>query len=99
MADVQVTCINKQNHNSTHEGITHLGGAGWKLTRQEAINLIRDYSNVFYIFVNGNKAYLKIVRGPHGEYVQSYVDGKPTANLLALPECSSGENLTIGTRA
>ena len=27
MADVQVTCINKQPHQNPHEGITHLGGS------------------------------------------------------------------------
>jgi hypothetical protein len=35
MADVQVTCINKQPRDDPHEGITHLGGATWKWTRQQ----------------------------------------------------------------
>jgi len=47
MADVQVTCINKQPRNNPHEGITHLGGTGgggWKWTRHEVINSINDGS-------------------------------------------------------
>ena len=37
MSDVQVKCINKQPRNNPHEGITHLGGDGWKWTRQQVI--------------------------------------------------------------
>ena len=37
MADVQVTCINKQPRNDPYEGITHLGGATWLWTRLHVI--------------------------------------------------------------
>lgn len=88
MADVLVTCIHKQSRHSTHEGITHLGGIGWKLSRQEVIDLIDKKPNLFYTYVNGDKAYIKVVKGQHGDYIQTYADGKPNDNLLALPECS-----------
>ena len=88
MADVQVTCINKQPRNNTHEGITHLCGSGWKWTRQQVIDSINARSNTFYTWVNGKRADVGVVHGPNGDYVRTYADGVLTDNLLALPECS-----------
>ena len=88
MADVQVTCINKQPHNSTHEGITHLGGSGWRWTRSQVIQSIEAKTNTFYTKVGGNRAEIGVVNGPNGKYVRTYADGKWNDNLLALPECT-----------
>lgn len=88
MADVQVTCINKQPRNSTHEGITHLGGSGWKWTRSEVIQSIRSNTNTFFTRVNGNRAEIGIVDGQNGPYLRTYADGQWNDNLLALPECA-----------
>lgn len=87
MADVQVTCINKVNRQSFHEGITHLGGAGWKWTRQEVINSINAGTNTFYTMVGGKRANIGVVNGINGSYVQTYADGAYNNNLLSLPEC------------
>ena len=88
MADVQVTCINKQPRNDTHEGITHLGGATWKWTRQEVIDSIKAKTNTFYTLVGNKRADVGIVKGTHGEYVRTYADGVWNDNLLALDECA-----------
>jgi len=88
MADAQVTCINKQSRNSTHEGITHLGGNGWKWTRSEVIQSIRNKSNTFFTHVNGKRADIGIVEGQNGPYLRTYADGQWNDNLLALPECA-----------
>ncbi len=88
MADVQVTCINKTPRNNTHEGITHLGGSGWKWTRQQVIDSINAKTNTFYTRVNGNRAEIGVVDGINGQYLRTYADGKWNDNLLALPECS-----------
>jgi len=88
MADVQVTCINKQPRNDTHEGITHLGGATWKWTRQEVINSIKAKTNTFYTMVGNRRADVGIVNGEHGEYVRTHADGVWNDNLLALDECA-----------
>jgi hypothetical protein len=87
MADVQVTCINKNPPTNTHEGITHLGGANWKWTRQEVITSIETKTNTFYTRVNGTRAEVAVVNGPSGNYVRTHADGKWKDNLLALPEC------------
>lgn len=87
MADAQVTCINKQPRNDTHEGITHLGGNGWKWTRQEVIDSINGKTNTFFTKVNGKRADLAVRKGQYGPYVQTHADGDWNNNLLALPEC------------
>lgn len=88
MADAQVTCINKANRESRHEAVTHLGGSGWRWTRQEVINSINNKSNTFYTLVAGKRADIGVVDGPNGQFVRTYADDVWTDNLLALPECS-----------
>lgn len=88
MADVQVTCINKQLRDSTHEGITHLGGSGWRWTRKQVIDSIEAKTNTFYTSVGGNRATVGVVDGQNGKYLRTYADGKWNDNLLALPECA-----------
>lgn len=87
MADVQVTCINKQPRQDPHEGITHLGGATWRWTRQEVIASIRAGTNTFYTLVDGARADVGIVEGSNGPYLRTHADGRWNDNLLALPEC------------
>lgn len=88
MADVQVTCINKQPRDNPHEGITHLGGATWKWTRRQVINSIKSGSNTFFTLVGGKRAEVGVVNGPNGEYLRTHADGYWNDNLLALSECS-----------
>lgn len=87
MADAQVTCITKPNRSSTHEGITHLGGSGWKWTRAQVIASIREKTNTFFTMVGGKRANIGVVDGPNGPYVRTYADGVWNDNLLALAEC------------
>lgn len=88
MADVQVTCINKQPRNDTHEGITHLGGSTWKWTRQQVITSIEQGTNTFYTMVNNKRADVGVVDVSNGKYVRTHADGYYNDNLLALPECA-----------
>jgi hypothetical protein len=88
MADVRVTCINKQPRHNAYEGITHLGGYGWKWTRQQVIDSINQRTNTFYTLVNGNRGDIGVINGPNGPYVRTYADGQWNDNLLSLPECS-----------
>ncbi len=88
MADAQVTCINKQPRNNSHEGITHLGGQGWNWTRQQVVDSINNRTNTFFTWVNGKRADVGVVKGPNGDYVRTHADGVWSDNLLALPECA-----------
>ncbi len=87
MADAQITCINKLNRDSKHEGITHLGGKEWKWTRQQVIDSINAKTNTFFTYVNGKRADVGVVKGPNGDYVRTHADRVWNDNLLALPEC------------
>ena len=87
MADVQVQCIKKQPRNDTHKGITHLGGDGWKWPRADVIRSIEGQTNTFFTRVNGKRAEVGVVEGPHGKYVRTHADGYYNDNLLALMEC------------
>ncbi len=88
MADVQVTCINKLPRENRYEGITHLGGAQWRWTREQVIASIDAKSNTFFTLVQGNRSNIGVVNGPNGKYLRTYADGEWNDNLLSLPECS-----------
>lgn len=87
MADALVTCINKVPRDNPHEGITHLGGAGWRWTRQQVVASIEEGSNTFFTLVSNKRANVVVVDGPSGKYVRTSADGTYNDNLLALPEC------------
>lgn len=91
MADVQVTCITKPIPLSSHEHISHIGGIGWKWTREAVVQSIESKTNTFYVIdpVSGKKAYVGVVRPADGRppYLQTYADGVWKNNLLSLPQC------------
>ena len=87
MADVQVTCINKMPRTNPHEGITHLGGTGWRWSTQQVIVSIRAKTNTFYTQVNGSRADIGVVEGTNGSYLRTYANGTWNDNLLSLSEC------------
>ncbi len=87
MSGNQVLCINKQPRNNAHEGITHLGGNGWKVTRAQMVDYIRAGTHSFFTMVNGKRAEVGVVDGPNGPYVRTHADGYYNDNLLALYEC------------
>ena len=89
MADLQVTCINKKDRSNTHESITHLGGAGWRYTREQVVNYIEQRTHTFYTQVGGKRADVAVRENGHGgKYVQTHADGYWNNNLLALDECT-----------
>ncbi|HCG04486.1 MAG TPA: DUF3892 domain-containing protein [Desulfovibrio sp.] len=99
MDEFQVTCVNKQNRQSAHEHITHIGNtnANWRMTREVAIQRIESNKEKFYTVdsATGAKVYIGVVRGDGNKapYLRTYADGKWNDNLLALPECRAELNL------
>ncbi|MBN8549458.1 MAG: DUF3892 domain-containing protein [Deltaproteobacteria bacterium] len=87
MAEVQVTCVNKQPRTDPYEGITHLGGYGWRWTRGEVIASINAGVNRFFTMVNGSRSEIGVVNGPYGPYLRTHSNGYWNDNLLALNEC------------
>jgi hypothetical protein len=92
MADVQVTCIDKPNPQSSHEHITHLGNpsAGWKWTREQVIASIETRTNTFYVIdpYNSKRSEVGVVSGAgHAPYLRTHADGDWNNNLLSLDQC------------
>jgi hypothetical protein len=87
MTTLRVTCVNKRDRLNTHEAITHVGGQGWRWTRQQAIAAIEAGTHALYTYADGKYAWVKVRLGPNGKYLQTQADGQWTNNLLALPEC------------
>lgn len=100
MSEYQVTCINKLHRESPHEHITHIGNpvAGWRVTRDLAIQHIESNTHQYYTIDRGTgkKCYVGVVReGGKHPYLRTHADGKWNDNLLAQAECN-GSCKTIG---
>jgi hypothetical protein len=90
--EFQVTCIRKQDRQSAHEHITHIGNTAgqWMLTRESAIERIDGGTEAFYTVDSstGKKAYIGVVReSGKAPYLRTYADGKYNDNLLAQDHC------------
>jgi putative lipase involved disintegration of autophagic bodies len=99
MATKQVTCINKPNHQSAHEHITHIGNLAerWRVTRETAVYEIENNVNSYYTVdrATGKVCLVGVVReSGKASYLRTHADGKYNDNLLAQPEC--GDNCRIG---
>jgi hypothetical protein len=94
MAKHHVTCINKPEHHSRHEHITHIGNSAekWRITREDAIKRIDSGTDSFYTIdkTTGKECQILVVREQHGKdpYLRSHADGKPNDNLLEQEDCS-----------
>jgi hypothetical protein len=88
MADATVKCVSKVHHPADpHQGITHLGGDGWRWTTAQVIESINLKTNTFHTLVSGRRAEIGVVNAPSGPYLRTYADGVWNDNLLALPVC------------
>lgn len=89
--DAQITCINKSNRYDPHERITHVGGyvtSHWKLTQQQAIELIENGTWRFYVKVGSTFVWVVVSVSQYGhKYLKTENDGQMPNNLLSLPEC------------
>lgn len=98
MSEYEVNAVSKPNRQSTHEHITHIGNnnAGWRMTREAAIQSIESKQDAFYTVdrTTGKKVYIGVVReAGKAPFLRTHADGKWNDNLLALPECNSGSKL------
>lgn len=93
---VRITCISKEhgNHEDPHVAISDLG---WvedgtnkigRTNRIEMHNWVKQGGRAYVKDAYGNTAYLVAKISPWGNpFVQTIADGRPTDNLLYLPEC------------
>lgn len=87
MADARVTCITRQPRKIPHEGITHLGGNGWKRSKAEVIAAIEGRRDTFYLVIGGERSEINVLNGPNGKYLRAYAQGQWNDALLTLPPC------------
>lgn len=83
----QITCINKNDRDSKYERITHVGGAGWKRTLQEAISDIESGRESYYVSRDGKKVNVVVATRNRVKYLKTEADDSEPNNLLSLPEC------------
>ncbi len=92
-ASVQMQCINKTNLTGAHERIQYVGGNNldgtrWKISVDEAIELIEADKWKFYVTVNKQSVWVVIATSADGKkYLKAATDGEQPDNLLSLPEC------------
>ena len=88
---VQISCINKNDHQSPYERIQYLGGihrdARWKLSLADAITGIEQSKYSFDTHVNGHVRNVIIASRNGVKYLKTEADGDTPDNLLSLQEC------------
>lgn len=90
----RVTCIIKQNPDSAHEHITHVGNksAGWVWSRKQVIGSIDAEMNTFVVVdpVTNARSNVGVVREEgRSPYLRTYTDKTWNNNLLSLDQCPS----------
>lgn len=84
----EVTCVNKSDRKNAHDRITHIGGANWKLTQEEAISGIKSGRWSFFVKKGGSEVDVIVATAASGhQYLKTKPDGEQPNNLLNLPEC------------
>jgi hypothetical protein len=93
---IKITCVKKSggNHDNPHEAITTLGWTNdgtsetGTSTREAMWTFVTDGGYAYVADAYGNTAKVVAKTNSRGtKYVQTEADGKPTDNLLKLPEC------------
>jgi len=88
MPEHRVTFITLSSGGSRHEHITHIGGAGWKITKEDAISRIEGKTDSFYVYDDRaqKRANVGVVReAGRAPFLRTHADGYWNDNLLSLP--------------
>ncbi len=90
--NVQVSCINKRQHQNPHERIQNIGGINadgsrWKMSEDVAIRDIDAGTYRFYTSVAGKSVWVVISVHNGRRYLKTESDSYAPNNLLSLPEC------------
>ncbi len=83
----QITCITKPDRYSDHEAITHVGGAGFYITRQECANNIDSGRESYFVSVGGFTTTVATYSKNGVKFIKTRRDATLKDNLLSLPEC------------
>lgn len=90
MSDHRVKCITLSSGGNRHEHITHIGGPGWRITKEDAIARIEGKTDSFYVYDERaqKRANVGVVReAGRSPYLRTYADNDWNDNLLSLSRC------------
>jgi hypothetical protein len=79
--------VNKQPRNDIHKQIENVGGAGWKITQDQAIRNIETGTEQYEVVVNGMRTDVIVAIHNGNRYIKTRADSYGGNNLLSLPEC------------
>ena len=88
----QIKCINKPDHNSPVEHITHVGGfesSPWRITVEQCMSMIENGGDIFFVHTGQYEAKVIVIqKSPaHRKHIRTVVDTTKLDNLLKLVEC------------
>jgi len=84
----QITCITKPGgHHNEHEHITHVGGPGYYITRQQCADDIRFVRESYYVHVGQYTIGVEAYERNGTWFIRTTPDATRKDNLLNLPEC------------
>jgi len=82
----RIECVNKDPRQDPHKRIQNVGGAGWKITEDQAIRNI-ERGERYEVSAGGRTVGVVIAKHQGHEYLKTEADGYSPDNLLSLPEC------------
>ena len=82
----RIECVNKQPREDPHKQIENVGGQGWKITQDEAIENIENGTE-YEVSVDGQTVAVVIATHEGNKYIKTEPDGYGENNLLSLDEC------------
>jgi hypothetical protein len=88
MARRQITCITKPDAESSHEAITHVGGAGFYITRKQCADDIDGGVNSYFVKVGSDEADVTTYVREGVKYIRTKPDSTKRDNLLSLSKCT-----------
>lgn len=83
---IQITCVNKEPRNDIHKQIENVGGSGWKISQDKAIEEIENGTE-YEVTAGGVTTEVVIATHEGHKYIRTDPDKTTENNLLSLPEC------------
>ncbi|HYD19700.1 MAG TPA: DUF3892 domain-containing protein [Patescibacteria group bacterium] len=87
MAEILITCTNKNDTFSDHSGITHLGGPDGRWKKEQVIFHLNEKSNTYFTMIDNMKAEIAIYLQGYGVHLRAHANGVWNDFLLMLPKC------------
>lgn len=91
MEHLQISCINKRDHDDPFDRIENIGGTingnQWRMPVDKAIQLIEKNEYQFFVDIRGQFVDVIVVSSGNRKYLRTKADDHKTNNLLSLPEC------------